>query len=206
MGRKNLNNETVGFADAAADPTLVGELQRNGSDLKHHDGTAARTLATNQDNILWIPADAMDAINGATKGTIKTDFTGILLDAAAEEIRFVFAVPAGFSEWNANCKLQLVYIANANKAGGTDGLDIDCDFAAAGEFCNNHSGTRSGIDTDAVTDGTIYEVDLELADGSAFGMSDLAAGDYVGVKIVIPAFVADSGDRVVIGAKFIWDK
>jgi len=48
MGRKNLGHETIGFADAAADPSNAGELQRNGSQLKFHDGTAARTLVKAQ--------------------------------------------------------------------------------------------------------------------------------------------------------------
>ena len=56
MGRKNLNNEVVQLADAAADPTSAGELQRNGADLKFHDGTAARTLVMAQAAPDLVPA------------------------------------------------------------------------------------------------------------------------------------------------------
>jgi hypothetical protein len=34
------------FMDTAANPTVAGDLQRNAADMKYHDGTASRTLAT----------------------------------------------------------------------------------------------------------------------------------------------------------------
>lgn len=46
-GEHTIGQDVIQFNDVAADPTVAGELQRNGANLKFHDGTAARTLLHN---------------------------------------------------------------------------------------------------------------------------------------------------------------
>ena len=78
MGRKNLNNEVVQLADAAADPTGAGELQRNGADLKFHDGTAARTLVKAQAAPDLVPAADDTYYLGENSSPFKA-FKGLVL-------------------------------------------------------------------------------------------------------------------------------
>ncbi|MFH1421740.1 MAG: hypothetical protein ABIH42_03375 [Planctomycetota bacterium] len=56
MGRKNYNNETIHFANAAASPANAGELQRNGAALEFNDGTAARNIVKAEAAPSIIPA------------------------------------------------------------------------------------------------------------------------------------------------------
>lgn len=58
-GTPNFSAGKFKIADAAANPTIVGEVFRNGADIKFHDGTAARTLLTDQFRIvIQTPANA----------------------------------------------------------------------------------------------------------------------------------------------------
>lgn len=78
MGRKNLDNEVVHFADAAGDPAAAGELQRNGTDLKFHDGTAARTLVKAQAVPDLVPAADDTYYVGENSSPFKA-FKGLIL-------------------------------------------------------------------------------------------------------------------------------
>lgn len=139
---------------------------------------------------VWIPPGAMFYVNATIDE--KGYFQGIRLDNNGEEIPFVFPVPSGFSSL---INAYLVYIALANK-GSTDGMVVGAQFGAAGEDYNDDFGSTGTIDTGAVTNEEIYEVDVSGA------LTDIAAGDYVAVRVSIPPFSADSGDRLVIGFKF----
>ena len=78
MGRKNLNNEVIGFGDAAADPSSQGDLQRNSADLKFHDGTAARTLVKAEAVPDLVPASDDTYYVGENSSPYKA-FKGVVL-------------------------------------------------------------------------------------------------------------------------------
>jgi hypothetical protein len=195
MGRRNLNNEVLGFADAAADPAADGNLQRNGDALKWYDsGGNVRKLfdSGNHHGVLWVPVHGMYA--GTCAQSSLGDFHGYRIDTAGQYFKFNFAVPSNF---DSIVKAVLVYGAVGNQA-GTNGLDIDTDYAAAGEAYDTHAaGAIAGADSGPVTDKLIYEVDISAA------LADIAADDYVGVKVTVAA--GDSpGNRVVLGFRFEW--
>ena len=100
------------------------------------------------------------------------------------------------SNFDSIVKAVLVYGAVGNHA-STNGLDIDTDFAAAGEDYDANSDSIAGADTGAVTDKKVYEVDLASA------LDGIAAGDYVGVKVEVAAG-GSPGDRVILGFRFEW--
>ncbi len=194
MGRRNLNNEVVGFADASCDPSADGEFQRNGDDLKWYDsGGSVRKVfdSENHYGVLWVPVHGMYKANCAESS--MGDFHGYRIDTVGQYFKFNFPVPSNF---DSIVKAALVYGAVGNQA-STNGLDVDTDFAAAGEDYDTNSDSIAAADTGAVTDKKIYEVDLASA------LDGIAAGDYVGVKVVV-AVGGSPGNRVVLGFRFEW--
>jgi hypothetical protein len=194
MGRRNLNNEVLGLADAGSDPSAEGDFQRNGDDLKWYDSSSNVRKVFDSENHyggFWVPAHGM--FEGTAVAAALGDFHGWQLDTAGQYIKFNFPVPSNF---DSIVEVALVYGAVGNQA-STNGLDVDTDFAAAGEDYDANSDSIAAADTGAVTDKKVYEVDLTGA------LDGIAAGDYVGVKVTVAAG-GSPGDRVVLGFRFEW--
>jgi len=76
VGRKNLNNETIGFKDAQAGPANLGELQRNGDDLEFKDPVGAKKVALDLAGVVWTPGD-VTLTDANTWYTLYNDLLGV---------------------------------------------------------------------------------------------------------------------------------
>lgn len=191
----------IGVAKLFADSNglLRTQYDTNGKPVAAE--TDGNHVADDRDNCIWISNRDMHS-----SGTEDYDYhavsgyhcVGVRLDAAGEYLDFNFPVPAGFA---AIKKAVLVYMAQGTVAGApaTDGLDIATHAGKAGEAYYTHTDSANGIDTGAVLDENIYEVDVSAA------LTDIAAGDYVYMRVTVPALVVDSGDRSFLGFKFRWE-
>jgi len=65
--------DVLQLLDEAADPVVAGELQRNGADLKFHDGVAPRTLLHNGDATKYVVRDATSWDRTLLNGDFITD-------------------------------------------------------------------------------------------------------------------------------------
>ena len=66
------------FADATADPAAIGEMQRNGSALKYHDGTGVmfigRDAAAGTPSLRTLGAGGLQAADGTHQHTLAGEF------------------------------------------------------------------------------------------------------------------------------------
>ena len=85
-----------GFAlvDEGADPTGAGEFQRNGADLKFHDGTAARTLAKAEAVPDLVPASDDTYYLGENSSPFKA-FKGLVLKDTSDGKHYRIQVANG---------------------------------------------------------------------------------------------------------------
>ena len=94
--------DVLHFDDAATDPLVAGELQRNGVDIKFHDGVAARKLlraAKSVDNVSDPPTDAeLDAAFGDPT-VVGDGFIGILDDNDAGTDVYICFTTGVAGEW-----------------------------------------------------------------------------------------------------------
>jgi len=141
---------------------------------------------------VWIPADAMNALTGATKGASIGFFSAIDMDAGGETVQFNIMVP---SDYASLVSAKLVYVANDDKA-GTDGFDVYTNWGVVGGDYNAESDNALDIDTGAKVVGYIYELDISDA------LTELAAGDYLGIWITADNSGVDPVDISIIGFKF----
>jgi len=82
VGRKNLNNETIGFSDVG-DPANTGELQRNGDNLKFRDSSGVKTLVKAEATPDLIPAADDTYWLGEIGGSYKA-YKGVILKDTAD--------------------------------------------------------------------------------------------------------------------------
>jgi len=101
------------------------------------------------------------------------DYQRYLIDAVGEYVHFSFKVPADFSSLTS---VKIVYIPGSTEAATID-WTATTDFGADGEDYNNHSDSATADGLDCYTD----RLKIKLVDISA-AFTDLAAGDYVGLK------------------------
>lgn len=123
----------------------------------------------------------------------KGDFHGKDLDSSGDWAKFNFKVPHDFTTLT-----SCVIVVIRNSTGGTGTIDwtVTTDFGVIGEAYNINSDTvtQDGL---ALPEGTLfYELDIAEA------LTNLTAGDYVGVKLIVDATSGSAPVFFPIGITF----
>lgn len=128
--------------------------------------------------------------SSVTYGTLMTrqgDYTVARLAAWSDYATMVFHVPHDFVTIT---DAYIVVIPRMTNAAAR--WDIYSDYAAVGEAYNNHS-EADGLTSYNVTDDQIFEVDISGI------LTSLAAGDYVGIRMIL---MDANHDVDVLGVRF----
>lgn len=128
---------------------------------------------------------------GAWTLKARGDFPSVELTNAADVAHVAFKVPHDF---NAITNAEFIVIPIFTD--GAANWDIDSDYGAIGEAYNNHSESDNATTYNVVAN-QLFAVDLDDAVNGI--LDDLAADDYVGIKITL----GDAGDDFfALGVRF----